>query len=642
MFNIKRGLLGTMAETNNQYNSAEIEVLTGLDPVKKRPGMYTETSRPNHLVQEALDNAVDEALAGHASEIALEYCEDGAIMVSDNGRGMPIDIHPEHGISGVELIMTKLHSGAKFSDKSYKFSGGLHGVGISVANALSTRLEVRIRRDGIESMIAFENGFVAEGLHVLGTVAKKNTGTSIKFWPNEIYFDTVVLAMSSLTHLIKAKAILCPGLKITLDDQKNNEVYTWQYSSGLSSYLLENMTDASILPEPFIISHAENDMCADVALMWQDQGGAGVTESYVNLIPTVQGGSHVSGLRSGLLDAVREFCQIRQLLPRGLQLKQEDIWDSCSYVLSFKMKEPQFAGQTKGRLNSRVAVSFLQSVVRDSLSLWLNEHLDQANELVEYFIQCAQIRMRKSKQVVRKKVVAGPKLPGKLTDCLNQDDFNSCEIFLVEGDSAGGSAKQARSKDFQAVMPLRGKILNTWEVSEEQVLASQEVHDIALALGVDPGQEDLSGLRYGKVCILADADSDGSHIATLLCALFLKHFKPLVEAGHIYIAMPPLYRVDVGQKIYYALDDNEKEQVLANIKENKVRGKVSIQRFKGLGEMNPVQLRDTTMNVATRRLLQLQLFDGPSEEAVLDKLLSKKRAADRKEWLESCGSSAEV
>jgi topoisomerase IV subunit B len=631
-----------MAETNNQYNSAEIEVLTGLDPVKKRPGMYTETSRPNHLVQEALDNAVDEALAGHASEIALEYCEDGAIMVSDNGRGMPIDIHPEHGISGVELIMTKLHSGAKFSDKSYKFSGGLHGVGISVANALSTRLEVRIRRDGIESMIAFENGFVAEGLHVLGTVAKKNTGTSIKFWPNEIYFDTVVLAMSSLTHLIKAKAILCPGLKITLDDQKNNEVYTWQYSSGLSSYLLENMTDASILPEPFIISHAENDMCADVALMWQDQGGAGVTESYVNLIPTVQGGSHVSGLRSGLLDAVREFCQIRQLLPRGLQLKQEDIWDSCSYVLSFKMKEPQFAGQTKGRLNSRVAVSFLQSVVRDSLSLWLNEHLDQANELVEYFIQCAQIRMRKSKQVVRKKVVAGPKLPGKLTDCLNQDDFNSCEIFLVEGDSAGGSAKQARSKDFQAVMPLRGKILNTWEVSEEQVLASQEVHDIALALGVDPGQEDLSGLRYGKVCILADADSDGSHIATLLCALFLKHFKPLVEAGHIYIAMPPLYRVDVGQKIYYALDDNEKEQVLANIKENKVRGKVSIQRFKGLGEMNPVQLRDTTMNVATRRLLQLQLFDGPSEEAVLDKLLSKKRAADRKEWLESCGSSAEV
>ncbi len=631
-----------MAETNNQYNSAEIEVLTGLDPVKKRPGMYTETSRPNHLVQEALDNAVDEALAGHASEIALEYCEDGAIMVSDNGRGMPIDIHPEHGISGVELIMTKLHSGAKFSDKSYKFSGGLHGVGISVANALSTRLEVRIRRDGIESMIAFENGFVAECLHVLGTVAKKNTGTSIKFWPNEIYFDTVVLAMSSLTHLIKAKAILCPGLKITLDDQKNNEVYTWQYSSGLSSYLLENMTDASILPEPFIISHAENDMCADVALMWQDQGGAGVTESYVNLIPTVQGGSHVSGLRSGLLDAVREFCQIRQLLPRGLQLKQEDIWDSCSYVLSFKMKEPQFAGQTKGRLNSRVAVSFLQSVVRDSLSLWLNEHLDQANELVEYFIQCAQIRMRKSKQVVRKKVVAGPKLPGKLTDCLNQDDFNSCEIFLVEGDSAGGSAKQARSKDFQAVMPLRGKILNTWEVSEEQVLASQEVHDIALALGVDPGQEDLSGLRYGKVCILADADSDGSHIATLLCALFLKHFKPLVEAGHIYIAMPPLYRVDVGQKIYYALDDNEKEQVLANIKENKVRGKVSIQRFKGLGEMNPVQLRDTTMNVATRRLLQLQLFDGPSEEAVLDKLLSKKRAADRKEWLESCGSSAEV
>jgi topoisomerase IV subunit B len=631
-----------MAEINNQYNAAEIEVLTGLDPVKKRPGMYTETSRPNHLVQEALDNSVDEALAGHASEIALEYCEDGAIIVSDNGRGMPTDMHPEYGISGVELIMTKLHSGAKFSDKSYKFSGGLHGVGISVTNALSTRLEVRIKRDGIESMIAFADGLVVEDLHTIGTVAKKNTGTSIKFWPNAIYFDAVALAMSSLIHLVRAKAILCPGLKITLQDHKHNEEYVWQYSSGLSSYLLENMTDASILSEPFVISHTANDMCADVALMWQEQGIAGVTESYVNLIPTVQGGSHVSGLRSGLLDAAREFCQIRQLLPRGLQLKQEDVWDSCSYVLSFKMKEPQFAGQTKGRLNSRVAVGFLQNVVRDNFSLWLNEHLDQANELVEYFIQCAQVRMRKSKQVVRKKVVAGPKLPGKLTDCLNQDDFNNCEIFLVEGDSAGGSAKQARSKEFQAVMPLRGKILNTWEVSSEQVLASQEVNDIALALGVDPGQSDLSGLRYGKVCILADADSDGNHIATLLCALFFKHFKPLVEAGHIYIAMPPLYRIDIGQKIYYALDNNEKELVLESIKENKIRGNVSIQRFKGLGEMNPIQLRDTTMNVATRRLLQLKLVDVESEEAMLDKLLAKKRSADRKIWLESCGGSAVV
>lgn len=631
-----------MAETDNQYNASEIEVLTGLDPVKKRPGMYTETSRPNHLVQEALDNSVDEALAGHASEIVLEYCEDGAIVVSDNGRGMPTDIHPEYGISGVELIMTKLHSGAKFSDKNYKFSGGLHGVGISVANALSTRLEVRIKRDGVESFIAFEHGLPVEKLQAIGTVAKKNTGTSIKFWPDEVYFDTVALAMSSLTHLVKAKAILCPGLKITFKDHKNDEEYVWQYETGLKAYLVENMSDASILPEPFLISHTENDMCADAALMWQDQGAAGVTESYVNLIPTAQGGSHVSGLRAGLLDAVREFCQIRQLLPRGLQLKQEDVWDSCSYVLSFKMKEPQFAGQTKDRLNSRVAVGFLQNVVRDSFSLWLNDNIEQANELVEYFIQCAQVRMRKSKQVVRKKVVAGPQLPGKLTDCLNQNDFHNCEIFLVEGDSAGGSAKQARNKELQAVMPLRGKILNTWEVSSEQVLASQEVHDIALALGVDPGQGDLSGLRYGKVCILADADSDGNHIATLLCALFLKHFKPLVEAGHIYIAMPPLYRIDIGQKIFYALDNNEKEQVLENIKKNKIRGTVSIQRFKGLGEMNPVQLRDTTMNVATRRLLQLQLADAESEEAILDKLLAKKRAADRKSWLESCGSSAIV
>lgn len=631
-----------MTTIDSQYNASEIEVLTGLDPVKKRPGMYTETSRPNHLVQEAVDNSVDEALAGYASEIVIEYCEDGAIIVSDNGRGMPTDIHPEYGISGVELIMTKLHSGAKFSDKNYKFSGGLHGVGISVANALSKRLEVRIKRDGVENFIVFENGFKVEELTQIGTVAKKNTGTSIKFWPNEIYFDTVSLALSSLTHLIKAKAILCPGLKITFKDHKNDNEYVWQYEAGLSSYLMENMPDSSILSEPFVVSYSANDMCADVALMWQNQGAAAVTESYVNLIPTAQGGSHVSGLRSGLLDAVREFCHIRQLLPRGVQLKQEDVSDSCSYVLSFKMKEPQFAGQTKDRLNSRVAVGFLQNAVRDRFSLWLNDNIEQANELVEYFIQCAQTRMRKSKQVVRKKVVAGPQLPGKLTDCLNQDDFHNCEIFLVEGDSAGGSAKQARNKDFQAVMPLRGKILNTWEVSSEQVLASQEVHDIALALGVDPGQGDLSGLRYGKVCILADADSDGNHIATLLCALFLKHFKPLVEQGHIYIAMPPLYRIDVGQKIFYALDNNEKEQVLADIKKNKLRGSVSIQRFKGLGEMNPVQLRDTTMNVATRRLLQLQLADAHSEEAILDKLLAKKRAADRKSWLESCGSSAVV
>lgn len=624
------------------YDSSDIEVLSGLDPVRVRPGMYTDTARPNHLAQEAIDNAVDEAMAGFATTIHVTYEKDGAIAVCDNGRGMPTDIHPEHGISGIELIMTKLHSGAKFSSKSYQFSGGLHGVGISVANALSTRLEVTVKRGGKESQIVFADGEKIVELTELGTVPKRQTGTMVKFWPDPQYFDSVQLAVNSLLHLLKAKAVLCPGLQVTFEDKQHDKTHQWCYAGGLGDYLASNVTQETFLVEPFTARITEQEMCCDFAVTWQEHSVNLVTESYVNLIPTVQGGTHVNGLRAGLLDAVKEFCAIRDLMPRGLQLKQEDIWDTASYVISFKMQEPQFAGQTKERLNSRQASSFVQALARDSFSLWINAHSQQAELLVDAFIQRAQARMRKAKQVVRKKVTAGPQLPGKLTDCVNQDDFSSCELFLVEGDSAGGSAKQARNKYFQAVMPLRGKILNTWEVAPEQVLASQEVHDIALAIGVDPGQSDLSGLRYGKVCILADADSDGNHIATLLCALFLKHFKPLIQAGHVYIAMPPLYRIDVGQKVFYALDDSEKQAVLQQIEAKKIRGNVSIQRFKGLGEMNPLQLRDTTMEPNTRRLLQLTLDDCTKEEAVLDKLLAKKRAADRRSWLEAQGAMAEV
>lgn len=630
-----------MKTNDNSYGSSDIEVLSGLDPVRIRPGMYTDTSRPNHLAQEAIDNAVDEAMAGFATKIHVVYGKDGSISVSDNGRGMPVDIHPEHGISGVELIMTRLHSGAKFASKSYKYSGGLHGVGISVANALSTKLEVTVKRDGAISCISFKDGEKDSELEQIGTTAKRDTGTTVQFWPDEKYFDTVNLALSSLTHLLKAKAVLCPGLKVSLHDFMHDREYEWHYSGGISDYLLGNIEQETLLEKPFASSHEADEMCCDFAVTWQENNHNNVNESYVNLIPTIQGGTHVNGMRSGLLDAVKEFCQLRDIMPRGLQLKQDDIWEGVCYIISFKMQEAQFAGQTKERLNSRQAATFVQAIARDSFSLWLNENLPEAERLVEHFIQCAQVRMRKAKQVVRKKITSGPQLPGKLTDCLNQDDSLSCELFLVEGDSAGGSAKQARSKEFQAVMPLRGKILNTWEVMPEQVLASQEVHDISQAIGVDPGQQDLDGLRYGKICILADADSDGNHIATLLCALFLKHFRPLVTAGHIYIAMPPLYRVDVGQKVFYALDDSEKKAVLSKIEHDKIRGNVSIQRFKGLGEMNPLQLRETTMDVDTRRLLKLSLDESGAEDAILDKLLAKKRSSDRRNWLESYGATAE-
>ncbi|MCW8856369.1 MAG: DNA topoisomerase IV subunit B [Kangiella sp.] len=627
---------------NNQYTAESIEVLSGLDPVKKRPGMYTDTSRPNHLGQEVIDNSVDEALAGHAKTIKVTLHKDGGLEVEDDGRGMPVDIHPEEGIPGVELIMSKLHAGGKFSNKNYQFSGGLHGVGISVVNALSKRVEVTVKRDGNQYFMAFEDGFKVKDLEVVGEVGKRNTGTSVKFWPDSQYFDSEKFSISRLKHLLKAKAILCPGLKVVFDNKAASEQDEWLYEDGLTDYLLEQAGGFERLPEaPFTGSLQGEAEAVDWAFMWLPDGGECLAESYVNLIPTPQGGTHVNGLRNGLLEAMREFCEFRNLLPRGVKLSAEDVWDRISYVLSVKLDDPQFSGQTKERLSSRQCATFVAGVVKDAFSLWLNQNPVIGDALAERAISNAHKRMRASKKIVRKKVTQGPALPGKLADCAGTDAMSS-ELFLVEGDSAGGSAKQARDKEYQAIMPLRGKILNTWEVDSNQILASQEVHDISVAIGLDPSSDDLSKLRYGKVCILADADSDGLHIATLLCALFVRHFRPLVRAGHVFVAMPPLYRIDVGKEVFYALDEDEKQGLLDRIKAENKRGKIQVQRFKGLGEMNPKQLRETTMARETRRLVQLTLGGDGEAEHIMDMLLSKKRASDRKEWLELKGNKAEI
>jgi topoisomerase-4 subunit B len=628
---------------SNEYNADAIEVLNGLEPVQRRPGMYTDTTRPNHLSQEVIDNSVDEALGGFASSIRVVLHPDQSLEVTDDGRGMPVDIHPEEGISGVELIMTKLHAGGKFSNKNYQFSGGLHGVGISVVNALSKRVEVNIRRDGNVHQIAFENGDKVQELEIVDTCGKRNTGTKVHFWPDPKYFDSSKFSVSKLLHVLRAKAVLCPGLRIRFDDKISNETTEWYFEDGLRDYLYQSVKEYVTLPEdsPFVGAISGNTEAADWAVMWLPEGGEMITESYVNLIPTAQGGTHVNGLRQGLLESMREFCEFRNLLPRGVKLTPEDIWDRCSYVLSTKMQDPQFAGQIKERLSSRQAAAFVSGVVKDAFSLWLNQHTDVAELLAEMCINNAQTRLRQSKKVARKKVTQGPALPGKLTDCSTQDSSRS-ELFLVEGDSAGGSAKQARDREFQAIMPLRGKILNSWEVDSSQVLASQEIHDISVALGIDPDSEDLSGLRYDKICILADADSDGLHIATLLCALFVKHFRTLVNTGHVYVAMPPLFRIDIGKDVYYALDEGEKEGILDRIVAEKKRGKVNVQRFKGLGEMNPLQLRETTMDPNTRRLVQLMVEDPEQMLEMMDMLLAKKRAPDRKEWLESKGNMAIV
>lgn len=627
----------------NIYDASAIEVLTGLDPVRKRPGMYTDTTRPNHLAQEVIDNSVDEAMAGHATNIEVILHPDNSLEVIDDGRGMPVDIHPEEGVPGVEVILTRLHAGGKFSNKNYRFSGGLHGVGVSVVNALSKRLEVNIRRDGVSYSIAFENGLLVEPLKETGTVGKKNTGTSVRFWPDTSFFDAPKFLVSRLRHVLRAKAVLCPGLVVTFADLSSPEQQNdrWCYEDGLNSYLANAMTDVPCVPaKPFVGHFADETQEVDWALMWQLEPAEVIAESYVNLIPTAQGGTHVNGLRSGLLDALREFCEFRSLLPRGVKLSAEDIWERCSYVLSVKLQDPQFSGQTKERLSSRQCAGFVAGAVKDSFSLWLNHHIEDGEKIAELAINNAQSRLKQAKKVVRKRVQSGPALPGKLADCTSQDPART-ELFLVEGDSAGGSAKQGRDRVFQAIMPLRGKILNTWEVEASQVLASQEVHDIAVAVGVDPGSDDLTGLRYGKICILADADSDGAHIATLLCALFVRHFRPLVEAGHICVAMPPLYRIDVGKQVFYALDDEERKIILERIERDKIKGKVSTQRFKGLGEMNPLQLRETTMAPDTRRLIRLTIDAEDDTFMMLDKLLAKKRAGDRKIWLEQHGDLAD-
>lgn len=626
----------------SDYKADAIEVLNGLEPVRRRPGMYTDTTRPNHLGQEVIDNSVDEALAGHAQQIIVTLHPDQSLEVEDDGRGMPVDIHPEEGVPGVELIMTKLHAGGKFSNKSYNFSGGLHGVGISVVNALSTRVDIKVKRDGQVYEMAFEHGDKVSELTVTGTVGKRNTGTSVHFWPDTSYFDSAKFSVTKLTYLLRAKAVLCPGLKIIFRNLVDNSEQSWQYEDGLRDYLVEAVEELPTLPEePFIGSFKGKEEAVDWAVTWLPEGGEGIAESYVNLIPTPQGGTHVNGLRQGLLDAMREFCEFRNLLPRGVKLTPEDIWERCCFILSVKMQDPQFAGQTKERLSSRQTAAFVSGVVKDAFSLWLNEHTEQAEQLAELCINNAQRRMRASKKVVRKKVTQGPPLPGKLTDCASQDTARS-ELFLVEGDSAGGSAKQARDRDFQAVMPLRGKILNTWEVESDQILGSQEIHDISVALGVDPDSDDLEKLRYGKICILADADSDGLHIATLLCALFVKHFRALVDHGHIYVAMPPLYRIDVGKEVHYALDEDEKQGILDRIEGDKRKGKVNVQRFKGLGEMNPLQLRETTMDPNTRRLVQLTVDDVEATQELMDMLLAKKRSGDRRDWLESKGNLVDL
>ncbi len=628
--------------SQSTYNADALEVLSGLDPVRRRPGMYTDTTRPNHLAQEVIDNSVDEALAGHARRLSVILHADNALEVSDDGRGMPVDIHAEEGISGVELIFTRLHAGGKFSSKNYMFSGGLHGVGISVVNALSLRVDVRVRRDGQEFAMAFENGEKVSELEVVGTVGKRNTGTTVTFHPNPDYFDSPKFSITRLKHLLKAKAVLCPGLTVEFDDRQSGEQHTWFYEDGLRDYLMDACAEWPKLPEePFTGSLKARQETVDWAVFWLPEGGDLVQESYVNLIPTAQGGTHVNGLRAGLLEAIREFCEFRNLLPRGVKLAPEDIWERVSYVLSLKMAEAQFSGQTKERLSSRESAAFVSGVVKDAFSLWLNQHADIGMQIAELAINHAGRRLKAGKKIERKRITQGPALPGKLADCAGQDSRRS-ELFLVEGDSAGGSAKQARDKEFQAVMPLRGKILNTWEVDSGEVLASQEVHDIAVAIGVDPGSPDLLQLRYGKICILADADSDGLHIATLLCALFVKHFQPLVAAGHVFVAMPPLYRIDIGKELFYALDDGEKQGILDRIEAEGKRGKIQVTRFKGLGEMNPLQLRETTMAPDTRRLVQLTIDDMPGTEALMDMLLSKKRAPDRKVWLESKGDMAEV
>ena len=625
-----------------EYTAKSIEVLSGLDPVKKRPGMYTETSRPNHLALEVIDNSIDEALGGFASKIDVVLLEDGSLSVEDDGRGMPVDIHPDEGIPAVELIFTRLHAGAKFSNEDYKFSGGLHGVGVSVVNALSSFLEAEIKRDGQKYSIRFEESEKKNDLKNIEKVGKKNTGTKVTFLPDPQYFDNAKISVSQLKSALKAKAVLSPGLKISFKDENTGESESWCFVEGLAAYLASSNVGGEVVPsDPFEGEFMSEEGGLTWALQWVQGITDPISESYVNLIPTSQGGTHVNGTRSGLTEALKEFCEFRNLIPRGVKLTSDDIWLNCSSIISAKVKDPQFTGQTKERLSSKEFTNVSSQIIKDSFSLWLNQHTEEGEIIAGICIANAQARQKNNKKVDRKKIVSGPALPGKLTDC-TCDDPEEGELFLVEGESAGGSAKRARDRKFQAILPLKGKIMNTWEVDVGEVLASQEVSNIAIALGVEPGSNNLEGLRYGKVCILADADSDGLHIATLLCALFLRHFRPLVEAGRVYVAMPPLYRIDQGKEVYYALDDDEKDRLVEELKKKNKRTKIEVQRFKGLGEMNASQLRETTMLPGARRLVQLTVKSGDKSAQIVDMLLSKKRSQDRKEWLEDKGNLANV
>jgi len=627
----------------NSYDSKAIEVLSGLDPVKKRPGMYTDTSNPNHLIQEVLDNSVDEALSGHCSTIKVSIHKNGFIQVIDDGRGMPVDIHPEHKVSGVELIMCKLHAGAKFSGDEYNFSGGLHGVGVSVVNALSSELEVKIRRDSKEHSITFNDGDKKEELHQIGEVGARNSGTTIRFKPNSSYFETTEVQIKHLKHLLKAKAVLCPGLTIDFFHEKKSERIKWFYEDGLRGYLAESAEGLDLILEESILCTKPSDIQeVEFVINWSSKPYKDrLDETYVNLIPTAQGGSHLNGFKSGLLDSVKEFCEYRNLIPKGLKINAEDVIAHASFIVSSKLQNPQFAGQTKERLDSKDHASFVSNTTKDALSIWFNTHTEEGEKIADLAIASAQIRAKSSKVVERKKTFKGPALPGKLSDC-NSQDLNETELFLVEGDSAGGSAKQARERSFQAIMPLRGKILNTWDLESSEIIKSQEIKNLSTAIGVMPGNDDLSSLRYGKICILADADSDGLHIATLLCALFLRHYRTLVQEGRIYVSMPPLYRIDCGKEVAYALDDAQKENIVKQLQSKKGKPKVNIQRFKGLGEMNPSQLRETVMDPSSRQLVCLSISSSDNANSVMDLLLSKKRAPDRKDWLEKKGSLAEI
>ena len=626
----------------SNYDASSIEVLTGLEPVKKRPGMYTNTENPNHLAQEVIDNSVDEAVSGYATQINVTLHKDNSLSVEDNGRGIPIDIHPKEGTPAVEVILTKLHAGGKFSNDSYQFSGGLHGVGISVVNALSKSIEVWIKRDAKHYYMKFNSSKKSKDLEEIATIGKRNTGTLIKFVPDPQYFDTVKFSIKGLRHNLRSKAVLCPGLEITFDNKIDETSDRWIYEDGIKDYLQASLDGLDCIPIiPFVILFKSKEEHLNCALTWTENTSNTTAESFVNLIPTIGGGTHVNGLRSGLTDALKEFCEFRNLLPKNIKLTPDDVWQKIAFVLSIKILDPQFSGQTKERLSSRECASFVSGVVKDSFSLWLNQHTDIAEKIAEIAILNAQSRLKTAKKVIRKKIISGPALPGKLSDCTSTD-LEQTEVFLVEGDSAGGSAKQARDKNYQAILPLRGKILNTWEVDSSEVLASNEIHDISVAIGLEPDSNDLSGLRYGKICILADADSDGAHIATLICPLFVKHFPKLVSQGHVYAAMPPLYRVDAGKQVFYALDDKERSALEAKLLKENSRQKIQVQRFKGLGEMNPKQLRETTMQPDTRRLIQLTLDQPLKVREMMDKLLSKKRAADRKSWLEEKGNLANV